>query len=115
MALVTFSGMVLLKVNRLNLPSAAKLNAWGEIATLKKNISRQEKARSKVYKEQEHGSNNMKVLASTGEEGKLRSRYVKKLSQSEDALAKIAQTIAKLEKDIQAKESKIENMIAALN
>ncbi len=92
----------------------ALLAAWNEISQLEKKIGKQEKARQKIYTAQEQMQKNMKVLSNRGDEGRLRSRYVKQLAQSEEDLTKIAQTIKNLQADIAAKKAKIDKMMKAL-
>ncbi len=92
----------------------ALLDAWAEISRLEKAIADQEQQRSKIYKAQEQAQKNMTVLSSTGEEGKLRGRYVKQLTESEEQLAQIDQTVARLQAEINQKQATIERMIAGL-
>jgi membrane-bound lytic murein transglycosylase len=92
----------------------ALLTAWDEISQLEKQINKQEKARQKIYTTQEQVQKNMQVLSNRGDEGRLRSRYVKQLAQSEEDLAKIAQTIKNLQTDIATKKAKIDKMMEAL-
>ncbi|MCK6626992.1 MAG: hypothetical protein L6R45_17675 [Anaerolineae bacterium] len=92
----------------------ALLDAWAEISRLEKAIADQEQQRSKIYKAQEQAQKNMTVLSSTGEEGKLRGRYVKQLTESEEQLAQIDQTVARLQAEINQKQINIERMIAGL-
>jgi hypothetical protein len=90
------------------------LDAWAEIAGLEKAVADQEQQRSKIYAAQEQAQKNMQVLSNTGEEGKLRGRYVKQLTESEEQLAAINRTVARLQAEIEQKQSAIEQMIAAL-
>jgi hypothetical protein len=92
----------------------ALLDAWAEIARLEKAVADQEQQRSKIYAAQEQAQKNMSVLANAGEEGKLRGRYVKQLTQSEEQLAEIARTVARLQAEIAQKTATIERMIVAL-
>ncbi|NJN98051.1 MAG: hypothetical protein HC875_30210 [Anaerolineales bacterium] len=92
----------------------ALLDAWAEISRLEKAIAEQEQQRGKIYKAQEQAQKNMAVLSNAGEEGKLRGRYVKQLTESEEQLAQIDQTVARLQAEINQKQANIERMIAGL-
>jgi hypothetical protein len=92
----------------------ALLDAWAEIARLEKAVADQEQQRSKIYAAQEQAQKNMTVLSNAGEEGKLRGRYVKQLAESEEQLAEIGRTMARLQTEIEQKTANIERMIAAL-
>ncbi len=56
----------------------------------------------------------MKVLSGEGEEGRLRGRYVQQLTQNEEELGQIEQTITRIQAEMHQKEAEIEQMIAAL-
>ncbi len=92
----------------------ALLDTWTEIDRLEKSIAEQEKRRAKIYQAQEQAQKNMAVLSNEGEEGRLRGRYVKQLTQSEEQLAEIDQTIARHQTEIKQKQAEVEKMIAAL-
>jgi hypothetical protein len=92
----------------------ALLDAWAEIGRLEKSVAEREQQRVKIYKAQEQAQKNMAVLSNTGEEGKLRGRYVKQLTESEEQLAEIDRTVALLQAEIEQKQANIERMIAAL-
>jgi hypothetical protein len=92
----------------------ALLDAWAEIARLEKAVADQEQQRGKIYKAQEQAQKNMAVLSNAGEEGKLRGRYVKQLTESEEQLAEVEQTVARLQAEIEQKKTRLEQMIAAL-
>lgn len=92
----------------------ALLDIWAEIEGLRKEIAKQEKQRAKIYQNQEQIQKNMKVLSNDGEEGKLRTRYVQQLTQSEEELARIEKTIAARQTEIEQKETQVQQMIAAL-
>jgi hypothetical protein len=92
----------------------ALLDAWAEISRLEQRIAEQERRRSQIYKGQEQVQKNMAALSNEGEEGRLRGRYVKQLTQSEEELAQIERTIAQLQAEIQQKQVQIEKMIAEL-
>jgi hypothetical protein len=92
----------------------ALLDAWAEIARLEKAVADQEQQRGKIYKAQEQAQKNMAVLSNAGEEGKLRGRYVKQLTESEEQLAEIERTVARLQAEIEQKKNRLEQMIAAL-
>lgn len=92
----------------------ALLDAWAEVSRLEKAIAEQEQQRGKIYKAQEQAQKNMAVLSNAGEEGKLRGRYVKQLTESEEQLAQIDQTVARLQAEINQKQANIERMIAGL-
>lgn len=92
----------------------ALLDAWAEIARLEKAVADQEQQRGKIYKAQEQAQKNMAVLSNAGEEGKLRGRYVKQLTESEEQLAEVERTVARLQAEIEQKKIHLEQMIAAL-
>jgi hypothetical protein len=92
----------------------ALLDAWAEVSRLEKEIAQQEQRRQQIYEMQGQAQKNMQVLASNGEEGRLRGRYVQQLSQSEEELAAIAQKISQIQAQIERKQQEIERMIAAL-
>jgi hypothetical protein len=92
----------------------ALLDAWAEIGRLEKSVAEQEQQRIKIFKTQEQAQKNMAVLSNAGEEGKLRGRYVKQLTESEEQLAEIERTMAHLQAEIEQKTATIERMIAAL-
>lgn len=91
------------------------LDVWAEIAKLERGIIKQEKEREKIYKAQEQIQKSMSVLSNSGEEGRLRGRYVKQLTQHEEDLAEIDQVIARTQSDIAQKEAKVKQKIAALD
>ncbi|MBE7552393.1 MAG: hypothetical protein HS126_15090 [Anaerolineales bacterium] len=93
----------------------ALLDAWAEIARLEKSVADQEQQRGKIYKTQEQAQKNMAVLSNAGEEGKLRGRYVKQLTESEEQLAEIERTVARLQAEIEQKRANAEEMIAGLS
>jgi phage shock protein A len=90
----------------------ALLDALAEVARLEKAIAEQEKQRSQVYAAQDQVQKKMAVLAKDGEEGRLRGRYVKQLTQQEETLAEIDKTIADTRADIEKKLTHIDQMIA---
>jgi hypothetical protein len=92
----------------------ALLDAWAEIARLQSVIAEQEARRVKIYKAQEQVQKNMAALSKEGEEGRLRGRYVKQLTQTEEELAEVDQIIAQTQAAIAKKQAQIEQMIAAL-
>lgn len=91
------------------------LDAWALIGQCQRDIQTQEQRRDKIYKAQEQAQKNMAVLSNSGEEGKLRGRYVQQLTQSEADLAEIDQTIARLQGEIEQTQSNIKQMIATLS
>lgn len=92
----------------------ALLDTWAEINRLEQAIKQAEQRRAKIYEAQTQTQKNMQVLATTGEEGRLRGQYVQRLAQSEEELAAIAQSIAQTQADIERKQQDVERMIAAL-
>lgn len=92
----------------------ALLDAWGEIAKLEQRLKAQEQERDKIYKAQEQIRKSLSALATDGEEGRLRGRYVKQLEQSENQLAEIAQAIGQIRAEIDQRQAKNEQMMAAL-
>lgn len=92
----------------------ALLDAWAEIARLEKAVADQEQQRGKIYKAQEQAQKNMAVLSNAGEEGKLRGRYVKQLTESEEQLAEVERTVARFQAEIEQKKTRLEQMITAL-
>jgi hypothetical protein len=93
----------------------ALLDAWAEIGRLENVIAEQEKRRARIYKAQEQIQKNMGALAKEGEEGRLRGRYVKQLTQTEEELAEVDQIVTQTQAEIAQKQAHIEQMIAALN
>lgn len=92
----------------------ALLDTWAEINRLEQAIKQAEQRRAKIYEAQTQTQKNMQVLATTGEEGRLRGQYVQRLAQSEEELAAIAQSIAQTQANIERKQQDVERMIAAL-
>ncbi len=92
----------------------AVLDVLAEIRRLRQGINNQEERRLKIYKTQEQAQKNMTVLANSGEEGKLRGRYVKQLTESEEELAQIDRQVARLQTEIEQKKARMEQMIAGL-
>jgi hypothetical protein len=92
----------------------ALLDVWAEIERLQQNIAEQEQRRAKIYETQQQAQRNMQVLSASGEEGKLRGRYVQQLSQSEEELATIARNIQQTQAIIERKRAEVDRMIAAL-
>ncbi|MBN1993513.1 MAG: hypothetical protein JW953_12505 [Anaerolineae bacterium] len=92
----------------------ALLDTWAEIDRLEKEVAGQEKQREKIYKAQEQAQKNMAVLSTAGEEGRLRGRYVKQLTESEEQLVQIDRTVAGIQAEIKQKSSEVGQMIKAL-
>lgn len=92
----------------------ALLDIWAEIAQLESAMAQQEKRRAEIYKLQEQIQKNMAALSASGEEGRLRGRYVKQLAESEEQLAEIERTIARIQAQVVQKQAQIEEMIAAV-
>jgi hypothetical protein len=90
------------------------LDVWNKISRLEKDITRQEKKREKIHKGQEQVQKNMQVLSTSGEEGRLRGRYVQQLVASEEELAQITSAIQRLQTEITQLEEKTQTMIANL-
>jgi hypothetical protein len=92
----------------------ALLDIWAEIARLQRSITEQEARREKIYKAQEQIQKNMTALSKDGEEGRLRGRYVKQLTQSEEELAEVDQAITHIQTQIEQKQAQVEQRIAGL-
>jgi hypothetical protein len=92
----------------------ALLDIWAEVSRLEQRIAEQEQRRGQIYKAQEQVQKNMTALSAEGEEGRLRGRYVKQLTQSEEELTQIERTIAQFQAEIQQKQTQAEKMIAEL-
>ena len=92
----------------------ALLDIWAEVSRLEQKITEQEQRRGQIYKAQEQVQKNMTALSAEGEEGRLRGRYVKQLTQSEEELTQIGRTIAQFQADIRQKQAQAEKMIADL-
>jgi hypothetical protein len=92
----------------------ALLDIWAEISRLEQKIAEQERRRGQIYKAQEQVQKNMTALSAEGEEGRLRGRYVKQLTQSEEELTQIERAITQFQADIQQKQAQAEKMIADL-
>lgn len=92
----------------------ALLDVWAEIERLQQSIAEEEQRRAKIYETQQQAQKNMQVLSASGEEGKLRGRYVQQLSQSEEDLATIAHNIEQTRTVVERKRAEVDRMIAAL-
>jgi hypothetical protein len=92
----------------------ALLDVWAEIDRLESSVAEQEKQREKIYKTQEQVQKNMAALAKEGEEGRLRGRYVKQLTQTEEELTEVERRVAQIRAEVGQKQAKINQMIAAL-
>ncbi|MDM8530517.1 hypothetical protein QUF63_05045 [Anaerolineales bacterium HSG25] len=87
------------------------LDLWAKISQLEQEIATQEKRRKKIYQMQEQAQKNMAVLSHDGEEGRLRSRYVKQLTESEEELSQIDQTVLQMQQEIKTITHQLEQMI----
>lgn len=92
----------------------ALLDVLAEIAQLEKFTTEQENQRGQIYNSQEQIQKKMGVLAKDGEEGRLRGRYVKQLTQQEETLSEIDKTIAGTRAEIEKKKEQIKQIIAQL-
>jgi hypothetical protein len=90
------------------------LDTFAAIEKLKADITAQESQRAAIYRSQEQAQKNMQVLAPSGEEGRLRGRYVQQLAQSEEELAQIARTLAQLADNIKQLGEKAQQIMAKL-
>ncbi|MEM7345205.1 MAG: hypothetical protein AAF485_13250 [Chloroflexota bacterium] len=90
------------------------LRGWADISALNEQINAQEQQRAQIYKAQEQAQKNMKVLSKDGEEGRLRGRYVKQLTESEEELATIERTVQQLRAEIKQKEEIQQQMMQKL-
>jgi hypothetical protein len=93
----------------------ALLDVWAEISRLEQVIAEQNQRREQTYRSQEQIQKNMAALSKEGEEGRLRGRYVKQLTSTEEVLAEIDQILARTRTEIEQKQAQIQQMIAALN
>ena len=87
------------------------LDSWAEVARLQKTIVEMDGRREKIYHMQKQAQQNMAGLSTEGEEGKLRSRYVQQLTQSEEELAEIERTVRRIKSEIVDKEALINEMM----
>jgi hypothetical protein len=92
----------------------ALLDTWAEISGLEQVIAEQEKRRGKIYQSQDQIQKSMAALSKDGEEGRLRGRYVKQLTQSEEELAEIERVVAQTQAEIKRKQGQIERILAEL-
>lgn len=91
------------------------LTAWRKIEAHQAELKQLDKLRQKVYQEQAQMQKNMGVLGNSGEEGRLRNRYVRQMNQGEDQLREWDQRQRELEDTMAAIETQIEGMLAAMN
>ncbi|MDM8526973.1 hypothetical protein QUF58_02070 [Anaerolineales bacterium HSG24] len=89
------------------------LDLWAKISQLEQEIANQEGRRKKIYQIQEQAQKNMAVLSQDGEEGRLRSRYVKQLTESEEELTQIDQTVMQMQHEIKTIAHRLEQKIIA--
>ncbi len=90
------------------------LDQLSEIEKLRSTITEHEKRINSLNNTQQRIRQNLGSLQSSGEEGKLRGKYVQQLAASETELDDIAQKIELLNQQIQQKEAQAEQTIAGL-
>ncbi len=90
------------------------LDILAEIARLQKVIKEEQKKCSAVYTAQTQIQKNMAALSMDGEEGKLRGRYVKQLSDKEEQLAKSETIINETETKIREAEARFRELLSKL-
>jgi hypothetical protein len=79
-----------------------------KIDTHKQRISEIDNERQKVYEAQKQIQGNMQALSTEGKEGRVRSQYVDRLEATENSLNVLGQEEAKLMKEIEQLEAKVE-------
>jgi hypothetical protein len=90
------------------------LDGWAAIEKRNQGIEQQETRRAKIYEAQAQVQKNMSGLANTGEEGKLRGRYVQQLAASEEELAEIDREIERLQGENAKIKAQLQEKIEAL-
>ena len=90
------------------------LDGWAAIDKRNQAIKQQEARRARIYETQVQIQQNMSGLAQTGEEGKLRGRYVQKLAASEEELTEIAREIERLQVENAKIQEQLQEKIEAL-
>ena len=92
----------------------ALLQLWTRIDEKEKEIASLDEARKKIYESQQQIRGNMGALGTKGQEGSLRSRYVKELEATEERLKELAQREAALKEDVERIRQEIEKRLAAV-
>jgi hypothetical protein len=90
---------------------AEVLTLLGKINDHKQRISEIDQERQKIYDAQKQIQGNMQALTSEGKEGRVRSQYVDRLEATENSLNVLGQEEAKLKKEIEGLEKKIEEKL----
>ncbi|MCP5049573.1 MAG: DUF4139 domain-containing protein [bacterium] len=90
------------------------LDAMAEISRLENVIQQQENRRKTIYHSQDQIQKKMAMLAKDGEEGRLRGRYVKQLTEKEEQLEEIETVINQTRTEIERKNAAVDQLIAQL-
>jgi hypothetical protein len=90
------------------------LARYDEIGEYESQVKQNEATRQAIYKQQKSIQGNLTSLRDQGEEGQLRTRYVRTLSQLEDQLADLAQKDKDLQAAIERTNADIAAILAAL-
>jgi hypothetical protein len=90
------------------------LQLWTRIRENEQEIAGLDEARKKIYEAQQQIQGNMGALGTRGEEGNLRSRYVKELEATEERLKDLARREASLQEEIERIRNDIEDRLAAM-
>lgn len=93
----------------------ALLRLWEQIEEKRRRLQEVEQERQKIYQAQKQIQGNMDALSSSGREGTLRTRYVNRLEESEEALHSLAEEENALQAEIGRLEEEIKERIRRLN
>lgn len=91
------------------------LNLYRQIDKVRRMIAEHEAEQRRILERQQHLSQTIEPLRSTGEEGALRQRYVATLAQLEDQLEQIARSIAEQQTTIEKLTAQIERRLRRLS
>jgi len=90
------------------------LRLYTEVSKLEAQIQEFESQRQNIFTTQRHIQGNLGALGTQGDEGRLRSRYVKQLESLEEQLAGLVAKIATARGEIKSKRAQIQQLIAQL-
>lgn len=87
------------------------LKLWEKIADNERDLTQADKEREKIYRAQEQIRGNMGALAPTGEEGRMRTRYIGQLETTEEQLKALVQRESALKAEIEQLKREAERLI----
>lgn len=87
------------------------LKLWEKIADNERDLTQAEKEREKIYRAQEQIRGNMGALTPTGEEGRMRTRYIGQLETTEEQLKALVQRESALKTEIEQLKREAERLI----